>query len=187
LFEEIIRHYPRSSPSENSGAVFQGIAYGYIKADRPHLSLIVDKVRTGSARQHRIGDIDGYHGLDLELTVEVKDHPLTKDNVTKEMGEFLDKVAKNRVLGLAFVASADQHALDEMKKHGAACVTRENALWELARWDWRKQDAAVHGLLHYLAHVEQNPDAVVRLLTFIRGKDSTHDALAYFGTLSASP
>jgi hypothetical protein len=185
LFEEIIHHYPRSNPNENSGAVFQGIAYGYIKSDRPHLSLIVDKVRTGSARQHRIGDIDGYHGLDLELTVEVKDHPLTEENVTKEMGEFLDKVAKNKVLGLAFVASADQHAVDEMKKHGVACVTEGNALWELTHWDWRKQDAGVHGLLHYLAHVEQNPDAVVRLLTFIREKDSSHDALAYFGTPSA--
>lgn len=42
-----------------------------MKADRPHLYLIVDKTRTGSAKQARIGDIDGYVGLDLEVTVEV--------------------------------------------------------------------------------------------------------------------
>jgi hypothetical protein len=66
MFEEIIKLYPRSQRGENAGAVFQGIAVGYMKADRPHLLLVVDKTRTGSARQNRIGDIDGYFGLDLE-------------------------------------------------------------------------------------------------------------------------
>lgn len=180
LFEEILSHYSRTQAGENSGAVFQGLAYGFIKADRPHLSLIVDKVRTGSARQHRIGDIDGYFGLDLELSVEVKDHPLTKDNVAKELGEFLGKVTGDKVMGLAFVLEADDKAKSEMQSHGVDCLTLGNVLWIAGQWDWRKQDAAVHGLLHYLAHVEQNPDAVERLLEFIKQKDSSHDSLAYY-------
>ncbi len=51
LFEEIMRDYSRSTTEvENAGMVMQGIAYGFLKADRPHLSLIVDKSRTGSAK-----------------------------------------------------------------------------------------------------------------------------------------
>jgi hypothetical protein len=55
LFPEIVDHYPRSTAGENAGVAFQAIAYGYVKADRPHLSLIADKVRTGSARQEAPG------------------------------------------------------------------------------------------------------------------------------------
>lgn len=180
LIEEIIKYYPRTSPNENAGAVFQAIAYGYIKADRPHLSLIVDKSRTGSARQRRFGDIDGYFGIDLEVSVEVKDHEVTKDNVAKELGEFLAKAKKSRVQGLALVLSADEHAEKFTQGFGVACLPLSLLTMEVARWDWRKQDAAVQGILHYLAHVEQNPDAVRRLLAFIQEKDPTHDSLAYY-------
>jgi hypothetical protein len=180
LFEEIIRHYPRTHPGENAGAVFQGIACGFMTADRPHLNLIVDKVRTGSARQNRIGDIDGYFGLDLEVSVEVKDHPLTAANVGREIGEFLSKASANRVMGIAFVQSADEQAVARMAGHGVVCLTQEALLATVALWDWRKQDAAVHGMMHFLAHVEQNPDAVNRLLEFIAGQDEVHDSLGFY-------
>ena len=35
-------------------------------------------------------------------------------------------------------------------------------------------------MLHYLAHVEQNPDAVERLLAFIHENDAGHDSLSFF-------
>jgi len=181
LFPLIVESYVRPHAGENSGAVFQGIAYGYMKADRPHLSLVVDKTRTGSARQSRIGDIDGYYGLDLEVSVEVKDHPLTGKNISNELGEFLAKVAANKVQGLAFVLSADVDAVAEAARQSTACITRSELLHILERWDWRKQDAAMHGVLHYLAHVEQNPDAVNRLLGFVAKHDPNHDSLAYYG------
>jgi hypothetical protein len=47
-------------------------------------------------------------------------------------------------------------------------------------WDWQKQDAAVHEMLHYLAHVEQNPSAVARLLAFIGERDPEHNSLTYY-------
>ena len=60
LFERIISDYPRGSDNENGGVVFQAIANGFFIADRPHLCIISAGVRTGSARQKRIGDIDCY-------------------------------------------------------------------------------------------------------------------------------
>ena len=180
LFEEIVRRYPRSRQrAERAGSVFQGIAAGFMKADRPHLYLIVDKTRTGSAKQDRIGDIDGYVGLDLEVTVEVKDTPLTGANVTTEIGAFLLKVLENRVMGMVFVRSADEDAVEVVRNHGAVLLTQDGLLAEVERWDWRKQEAAVGGLIHFLAHVEQNPDAVNRLLAFIAEADPTHESLVY--------
>ena len=143
LFEQILKSYPRSSQQENSGSIFQAIAYGYFNADRPHLSLIVDKTRTGSAKQKRFGDIDGYYGLDLELSVEVKDHHVTAANVATELGEFLAKAGKNGVHGIAVVLSSDQGAADFMQKFGVVPLPLDHMSSEISRWDWRKQDTAV--------------------------------------------
>lgn len=180
LFEQVIADYPRSATgSENAGMVMQGIAYGYLKADRPHLSLVVDKSRTGSAKQRRFGDVDGYYGLDLEVSVEVKDDSVTAARVETELGQFARDVHHHRVQGLAFVTSVEPEARDWLARFGVAVQDVQTTLDRVRSWDWRKQDDAVHGLLHFLAHVEQKPEAVTRLLMFIRSRDPSHDALAY--------
>jgi len=46
-------------------------------------------------------------------------------------------------------------------------------------WDWQKQNNAVQGMLHYIAHVEQDPKAVRRLLEFIKEVDPNHDTLTF--------
>jgi len=180
LFDLILASYPRASPQENSGAAFQAMVYGYFNADRPHLSLIVDKTRTGSAKQRRFGDIDGYYGLDLELSVEAKDTALSAANVVTELGEFMGNVKSARVQGIAVAAGIEKEAADIMKESGVLPLPLSALSFAVSRWDWRKQDAAVQGMLHYLAHVEQNPDAVARLLGFVHAHDATHDSLNFF-------
>ena len=179
LFEEILESYPRSFKGEKAGSVFQAIACGYITADRGHLSLIVDKTRTGSARQARIGDIDGYFGMDLEVSVEVKDHAVTEANVENELGEFLAKVLSSHVMGLAFVRSAEPAAIAKLAETGTACLTEDAVRLIVATWDWRKQDIAVNATLHYLSHIEQSPDAAQRLLEFIQSLDPEHESLTF--------
>jgi hypothetical protein len=178
-FEEIIKTYPRSNPNENGGLVFQGIANGFIAADRPHLSIISDKVRTGSARQKRFGDIDCYYGLDLELSVEVKDLFINDENYAKELLGFVNKVAANNALGLAFVREMDGDTRKTLRESGIVVLTIEDLLEIVSTWDWQKQNNATHALLHHISHVEQNILATQRLLEFISGLDSDHDALAY--------
>ena len=180
LFEEIVRGYPRTrQKGERAGCIFQAIAAGFMIADRPHLSFIIDKTRTGSAKQGRIGDIDGYSGLDLEVTAEVKDIKLTGTNVVGEVGEFLLKVVENRVSGLLFALSADEDAVEQIRSSNTAVITRDSLLGIVECWDWRKQETAVQGLIHFLAHIEQNPDAVNRLLQFIRLYDPNHESLVH--------
>jgi len=180
LFEEIITDYPRvSTGTENAGMLMQGIAYAYMKADRPHLSLIVDKSRTGSAKQRRFGDIDAYYGLDLEVSIEVKDENITASQVETELGQFARDVRMHRVQGLVFVKSIEVGASEWLITNGVIPQDEQTTLTIVRLWDWQKQNNAVHGLLHFLSHVEQKPEAVNRLLEFINTRDPSHDSLAY--------
>ncbi len=180
LFLATITEYDRTAhKSENGGLVFQAIAYGFIKADRGHLDLIADKVRTGSSRQRRFGDIDGYYGLDLEVSVEVKDISITVENIDRQLGPFVSQVAGNHINGIALAASFDKAAREELEIAGITPLAQNDLEWIVRGWDWQKQDRAVQGVLHYLAHVEQNPEATSRFLDFIAGRDGSHPSLAY--------
>jgi hypothetical protein len=179
VFEEVIKTFPRQHKGENGGLVFQGIAYGYINADRPHLSLAVDKVRTGSSRQHRFGDIDGYLGLDLEMSVEVKDHLIDSANVESEFGDFARELATGEARGLAFVDTITDDAAEWLWKNRIVPLATREILFGVMTWDYTKQDIALNGVLHYLAHIEQNPLLTEELLKFISGIDPTHTSLAF--------
>lgn len=176
IFPRVVSEYPRARVSgENAGVVFQGIAYGYVRADRPHLSTIVDKVRTGSRRQKRIGDIDCYKDLSVELSIEVKDREITTENVSDELGRFAKDVRRGDILGVALVREATDEAIGQIEDERVIVMTQQELLEEVRRWDWPKQDGALRDLVHYLAHVEQNQAAVERLQAFIQEHDPGHD------------
>ncbi|PSP09362.1 MAG: hypothetical protein BRC56_01665, partial [Cyanobacteria bacterium SW_9_47_5] len=175
IFPHVVNEYPRTSISgENAGVVFQGIAYGYVRADRPHLSTIVDKVRTGSRRQKRIGDIDCYKDLSVELSIEVKDREINAENASDELGRFEKDVRRGDILGVALVRDVTDEALKQIEDERVIVMTQGELLEEVRRWDWPKQDGALRDLVHYLAHIEQNQGAVDRLLSFIREHDPDH-------------
>ena len=190
LFLAVITEYDRAArKEENGGLVYQAIAYGFIKADRGHLDIIADKVRTGSSRQRRFGDIDGYYGLDLEVSVEVKDLVITAENVERQFGSFVSQAVGNSVNGIAFAASFSEDARQELQKAGITSLAQNDLEWIVRGWDWQKQERAVQGILHYLSHIEQNPEATERILRFIKERDAAHSSLAYLAPdqASASP
>lgn len=82
-------------------------------------------------------------------------------------------------MGVVLASSADDDATDIIRSHNAVTLTLGDISDAVGRWDWRKQDAAVQGLIHFLAHVEQNPDAVGRLLAFIHERDPLHESLLH--------
>lgn len=186
LLPEIISSYPRAARGENGGLTLQALAYGFCEADRPHLSIETDKVRRGSKRQKHIGDIDCYSGIDLELSVEVKDLEITLENFEAELGDFIQSVTSNRIKGLVFAASATDEARRALSDRGLHLITLADLSSLTAVWDWPKQNAVVLGMLHFLSHIEQNPDAVERLLAFISVRDPRHDSLTYYRGGTAS-
>jgi len=139
------------------------------------LSTIVDKVRTGSRRQKRIGDIDCYKDLSVELSIEVKDREITTENVSDELGRFAKDVRRGDILGVALVREATDEAIGQIEDERVIVMTQQELLEEVRRWDWPKQDGALRDLVHYLAHVEQNQAAVERLQAFIQEHDPGHD------------
>jgi hypothetical protein len=75
----------------------------------------------------------------------------------------------------------------DLEGRGVIAITEQEVLSTVRTWDWRKQDAAVHGMLHYLAHIEQNVQAVNRLLAFISEVDQSHESLVYFQAARTEP
>lgn len=178
IFEAILLSYPRSDAAENGGLVLQGLAHGFFAADRPHLSFIVDKVRTGSARQKRFGDIDCYYGVTIELSVEVKDMRISGNNYQDELGPFGAQVKQANVLGIVFCAEVDSDARAALEGEGVRVQSLEDTLKIVRLWDWRKQDAAVLATLHHITHIEQDAGAAKRLIQFIQDLDPEHESLA---------
>jgi hypothetical protein len=117
----------------------------------------------------------------------VKDREISPENVQNELGTFAKKVKHNQINGLAIVAEIDDASRMELREAGVTVLTLVELYEDVLLWDWRKQDDALHGMLHYLAHVEQNVWAVQRLLAFIRTLDGEHDSLAYAEEAAEAP
>lgn len=184
LFGQVISGYPRSDDNENAGLTFQAIAFGFVSADRPHLQILASSVRVGSARQRRIGDIDGYRGLDLELSAEVKDIHITAGNYDKQLSGFVTAIEDVGILGLAILQAADDDVRERLRGANIEVITDGDLGYLESMWDWPKQNAALLGMMHYLAHIEQNPAAVQRLVDFVGERDPAHEVLAYVTTQS---
>ncbi len=181
LFPKIISDYKRRGVAdENAGLAFQAIAYGYFTADRPNLNIEASKVRTGSSRQKRIGDIDCYSDIRVELSVEVKDLNLTSSQARSELGRFIQQASGRGIRAIALVEDIDEDARAEVEDRGVYVQSEEDLLRAVEMWDWPKQDRAVRGMLHYLAHIEEDTSAVSRLQRFIHKHDADHDVLDRF-------
>ena len=186
LFEIVLEEYPRSATGENGGLAMQAIAHGFVASDRPHLSILVDKVRTGSARQKRFGDIDAYKGLDIELSVEVKDIHINEANYNKELDGFIKNAAAANALAMVFIKSIDEQTKQKILGSGVVILTLADVKRTVNTWDWHKQDNALQVMLHHVAHIEQNTAATTRLLMFIFNYDSDHSSLTYLQNESVS-
>lgn len=81
---------------------------------------------------------------------------------------------------VAFVREIDNDARQDPANRGVIVLTEAEMHAMVWTFDWRKQNHAVNAMLHYIAHIEQNVDAVNRLLSFISEIDSSHESTVYF-------
>lgn len=183
-FLSVLQEYPRQHADEEAGSVYQGLAYGYVKAEWPHLSLRASKLRTGSARQHRYGDIDGYVGPDLMISVEAKDKRIDASNVSKELGSMMELAEKTTAIAIAMCRTVDDAARERLTDAAVQIITDRDIKQQLATWDYHKQNRALQGMIHFLANVEENPDATQRLLSFLSDVDPENPALAHLAEAS---
>lgn len=165
-FESILMRFPNTQRGEPAGALLQGLAYAYYRADSPNVTLRVYKVGSGSSRVGAAGDVDGWVGDVLGLSVEVKDMDIDDDNLS-QFDQFIMNLRRwpdctSVVLARDFSDSARKYLLD----HNIMCFDRERMASNVAFWDVPKQRLAVRELLYYLAVIEQSGPLLLRFKEF---------------------
>jgi len=185
-FLKVLREYERSAPNEQGGSAYQALCYGYVKATWPHLSLRASKVRTGSSRQHRYGDIDGYYGPDLMVSVEVKDRIIDSTNVDSELGTMMQVAENTTAVPIAICWDVSNDARNTLEDAGVRVLDDSDLEERLSTWDYHKENRAIQGMIHFFSNIEENPDGVQRLLRFVEDIDPGNSALAHLRDVGES-
>jgi hypothetical protein len=156
-----------SQKGEPTGAGYQGIVFGFLRADNPHLQVEIDKVRTGSKRLQRVGDIDCWEGSRLAISAEVKQFTLSADAVPDLEG-FGNETGKRGALGIVIALGFDDGVRGEIEALGLKALDRKDLLRIVELWDPLKQRTAVQSLVYYAQHVEKNSSLSDRIKTFLQ-------------------
>jgi hypothetical protein len=151
---------------EPTGAAFQGIVFGFLRADKPHLQVEIDKVRTGSRRLQRVGDIDGWEGARLAISAEVK-QLILKPNDVPDLEAFANETGRRGALGAVFALGFDSGVRDAIEGLGVKALDIHNMVRIVELWDPLKQRTAVTSLVYYVRHVEKNSALADRLAAFL--------------------
>lgn len=168
LFRHVLEGFDMASrKGEPTGAAFQGVMFGFVRADNPHLQIEIDKVRTGSRRLQRVGDIDGWDGGRLALSVEVKHLELKVDDVPDLEG-FAHEVGRRGAIGIVAALGFRGDARARLEDLGLKPVTLDDLLGIVELWDPMKQRTAVSSLTYYARHVEKNASLTARLEQFLK-------------------
>jgi hypothetical protein len=167
LFRVVLESFKiTSQQGEPTGAAYQGIVFGFVRADNPHLQVEIDKVRTGSKRLQRVGDIDCWEGSRLAISAEVKQFTLKTDAVP-DLEAFGNATGKRGALGIVVALGFDEGVRDEIEALGLKALDRDDLLRIVELWDPLKQRTAVQSLVYYAQHVEKNSSLTERLKAFL--------------------
>lgn len=162
---------------EPTGAAFQGIVFGFLRADNPHLQIEIDKVRTGSKRLQRIGDIDCWEGARLAISAEVKQFEIMAKDVPDLEG-FGNSTGQRGTLGLVVAIGFSDGVRNLIEDIGLKPLDTEDLLRIVELWDPLKQRTAASSLVYYAKHVEKNSSLAERIDTFLAdvGEASNNEA-----------
>lgn len=177
LFQMILEDFDLTAgKGEPTGAAFQGIVFGFLRADNPHLQVEIEKVRTGSKRLQRVGDVDAWEGARLAITAEVKQYVLKDDNVPDIEG-FANEAGRRGAIGLVLALGFDAGVRGRVESLGLRALDAEDMLGVVRLWDPVKQRTAVSSFVYYVKHVEKNSSLAGRLDAFL-GRVSAGTAAA---------
>jgi hypothetical protein len=167
LFLRVIEDFNLTAgKGEPTGAAFQGVVFGFLRADNPHLQIEIDKVRTGSKRLQRIADIDAWDGARLALSAEVKQFELAADDVG-DLQQFANDVGERGALGLVVALAFKPGVREIVEDDGLRALDRDDLRRVVELWDPLKQRTAVSSLVYYARHVEKNTVLADRIDAFL--------------------
>lgn len=152
---------------EPTGAAYQGIVFGFIRADNPHLQVEIDKVRTGSKRLQRVGDVDAWDGERLALSAEVKSYVIKEDQIDDFLA-FAHEIGRRGALGMLVTLGFEGEARDSIEGLGLIPLDIEDLQRIVSLWDPLKQRTSVSSFVYYIKHVEKNSSLSERIDEFLQ-------------------
>jgi hypothetical protein len=173
LFRIVIESFDLSlHPKEVSGAACQGLVFGFLRADNPHLQVEIDKVRTGAKRLQRVGDIDAWDGARLALTAEVKQYVIGEEHLDSfdsfgGFANFVNEVNGRGSIGIIAALGFAAGVRKTIKESGLHALDLNDLLGIVQLWDPMKQRTAVASMVYYVKHVEKNSALTTRLQGFL--------------------
>ena len=168
LFEEVLTCFDFSNKKgEKTGAAFQGLVFGYLRADNPHLQVEIERVRTGSKRLQRVGDIDCWDGKRLALTAEVKHYEMDR-KAAEDLLVFIEEGMRRKAIVAVVASSFTSSAKEFLSQAGANCLDIDWMLQAARLWDPAKQRIAISSFVYYVEHVEKNHALSKRLGLFLK-------------------
>lgn len=167
LFQALLEGFEMTAQKgEPTGAAFQGIVFGFLRADNPHLQIEIDKVRTGSKRLQRVGDIDGWEGARLAISAEVKQFVLKPEDVP-DLHNFGNETGRRGALGVVAALGFKDTVREQLEGLGLKALDTDDLLRIVELWDPVKQRTATTSLVYYARHVEKNSSLADRLDKFL--------------------
>jgi hypothetical protein len=157
----------KAGKDEPSGAAFQGLVFGFLRADNPHLQIEIAKVRTGSKRLQRVADIDGWEGDRLAISAEIKQLKLKLEHIPDLEG-FANEIGRRAALGMVVALEFEDGVRGTLEGMGLKALTTADLLKIVELWDPLKQRTAVASFVYYARRVEKNSSLASRIERFVK-------------------
>lgn len=151
---------------EPTGAAFQAMVFGYIRADAPHLQVEARKARAGSARTKGIGDIDAWEGDRLVISAEVK-HFVVSNGDLGDFTHFAAAITERAALGMIIAEGFQDGVREQIEALGVHPLSLPDLLRIVTLWDPVKQRAALNAFQWVVVHKEQNSGLIDRVYAFL--------------------
>ncbi|WP_431226617.1 hypothetical protein [Burkholderia contaminans] len=151
---------------EPTGAAYQAMVFGYIRADAPHLQIEARKARAGSARTKGVGDIDAWEGDRLVMSAEVKHFVVGESDIT-DFTHYAANVAERAALGLVVAENFQDGVRDNIEQLGLRALSLADLVRIVSLWDPLKQRAALNAFQWVVVHKEQNSGLIARVEQFL--------------------
>ena len=169
-FATILSEFPNTQPGEPAGAVLQGLAFAYYRADSPNVTIETGKVGAGSRRTGRVADIDGWNGPELVLSIEVKDEELLStegsalDGFLANLAEWPDATA------IVVARGTSDDVVASLGEQHVSVLTRPLMYSSVIRWDLNKQKLAAREFHYFLVRVQRHSGLIDRFEAFLADK-----------------
>lgn len=135
------------------------------------MTLETGKVRRGSARVGAVGDVDGWSGRTLVLSIEVKDVDLSEDGLP-DLATFLRNLADwLDATPIVVARSCTEGAVDQLGEQNVLVLDRADMARNVELWDLRKQQLAVREFEYFLARVQRHSGLDARFRAWVEREE----------------